>query len=93
MAGNQGVKNGGQTLKGQTPPAPASVGKVIGPSFAQHEVPWVVQRLIEAYLEKRESEEERFVDCVHRIGIEPFKQNVYGHADSPRQDRAEPALA
>jgi sulfite reductase (NADPH) hemoprotein beta-component len=72
--------------------APAAVGKVIGPAFAQHEVPWVVHRLIETYLERRESEEERFVDCVHRIGIEPFRENVYGRADSPRQDR-EAALA
>ena len=71
---------------------PAAVGKVIGPAFAQHEVPWVVERLIEVYLHNRESEDERFVDCVHRIGIEPFKENVYGHADSPRQDR-EPAVA
>jgi sulfite reductase (NADPH) hemoprotein beta-component len=68
--------------------SPAAVGKVIGPSFAQHEVPWVVERLIEVYLEKREAEAERFVDCVHRLGIEPFKHNVYGHPDSPRQDRA-----
>ncbi len=67
--------------------SPAAVGKVIGPAFAQHEVPWVVERLIQAYLERRESEHERFVDCVHRLGIEPFKENVYGHADSPRQDR------
>ena len=71
---------------------PAAVGKVIGPAFAQHEVPWVVERLIEVYLHNRESEDERFVDCVHRIGIGPFKENVYGHADSPRQDR-EPAVA
>ena len=71
---------------------PAAVGRVIGPAFAQHEVPWVVERLIGAYLRSRESEDERFVDCVHRIGIEPFKEAVYGHADSPRQDR-EPAVA
>ena len=88
IGGNQG-NNGGLTPRGQTP---AAVGKVIGPAFAQHEVPWVVERLIEAYLRSRESEEERFVDCVQRIGIEPFKQNVYGHADSPRQDR-EPVAA
>jgi len=83
IGGNQG-KRGGLTPGGQTP---ASVGKVIGPAFAQHEVPWVVQRLIEVYLQEREGEDERFVDCAHRLGIEPFKQNVYGHADSPRQDR------
>jgi len=84
IGGNQG-KNGGLTPGGQTP---AAVGKVIGPAFAQHEVPWVVERLIEVYLEKRESDAERFVDCAHRLGIEPFKQHVYGHPDSPRKDRA-----
>jgi sulfite reductase (NADPH) hemoprotein beta-component len=71
---------------------PAAVGKVIGPSFAQHEIPWVVERLVEVYLAERESEAERFVDAVHRLGLEPFKRNVYAHAHSPRRDR-EPALA
>ncbi len=84
IGGNQGETQTGQTARR----TPAAVGKVIGPSFAQHEVPWVVERLIEVYLDQRESEDERFVDCAHRLGIEPFKQNVYGHADSPRQDRA-----
>jgi len=66
---------------------PAALGRVIGPSFAQHEIPWVVERLIEVYLAARDSDEERFVDTVHRIGIEPFKEHVYGHAHSPRRDR------
>ena len=94
IGGNQGQTSArGQTSAGGlSPAAPAAVGRVIGPSFAQHEVPWVVQRLIEAYLERRESEAERFVDCVQRLGLEPFKQNVYGHADSPRRHR-EPVLA
>ena len=88
IGGNQGARGGDS----RTVEAPASVGKVIGPAFAQHEVPWVVERLIETYLQLRESEEERFVDCVHRLGIEPFKENVYGDADSPRQ-HGEAALA
>jgi sulfite reductase (NADPH) hemoprotein beta-component len=67
--------------------APAALGKVIGPSFAQHEVPWVIERLIEVYLAEREGEEERFVDTVHRIGIGPFKEHVYAHAHSPRRHR------
>ncbi|HZM32906.1 MAG TPA: nitrite/sulfite reductase [Burkholderiales bacterium] len=58
--------------------APASLGRVIGPSFARAEVPGVIARLIECYLAHRESEFERFVDVVHRIGIEPFKEHVYG---------------
>jgi sulfite reductase (NADPH) hemoprotein beta-component len=72
--------------------SPAALGKVIGPSFAQHDVPWVVERLIEVYLAARESEAERFVDTVHRIGIEPFKERVYVHPHSPRRDR-EPVTA
>jgi sulfite reductase (NADPH) hemoprotein beta-component len=67
--------------------SPAALGKVIGPSFAQHEVPWVIERLIEAYLAEREGEAERFVDTVHRIGIEPFRSHVYAQAHSPRRAR------
>jgi sulfite reductase (NADPH) hemoprotein beta-component len=59
----------------------ASLGKVIGPSFARAQVPDVIERLIDCYLEKRDSEAERFVDVVHRIGVEPFKESVYGNAD------------
>jgi sulfite reductase (NADPH) hemoprotein beta-component len=54
---------------------------VIGPSFARAQVPAVIERLIECYLARRDSEAERFVDLVHRIGIEPFKEHVYGKAD------------
>jgi sulfite reductase (NADPH) hemoprotein beta-component len=59
----------------------ASLGKVIGPSFARAEVPDVIERLIDCYLEHRDSDAERFVDVVHRIGVNPFKESVYGNAD------------
>jgi len=52
------------------------IGKVIGPSFEAEEVPDVIDKLIEVYLEHREVEEE-FSDTVHRIGLTPFKENVY----------------
>ena len=57
----------------------AALGKVIGKSVARAEVPDVIESLIEAYLDRRESDNERFVDVVHRLGIEPFKERVYGH--------------
>jgi sulfite reductase (NADPH) hemoprotein beta-component len=60
--------------------APASIGKIIGPSFARADVPDVIERLIECYLERRDSDAERFIDVVHRVGIEPFKERVYGNA-------------
>ena len=74
--------------------APASLGKIIGPAFARAEVPDVIERLIGCYLQHRDSEAERFVDVVHRIGIEPFKEHVYGHAHQGAARRSrEPALA
>jgi sulfite reductase (NADPH) hemoprotein beta-component len=74
--------------------APASLGKVIGPSLARADIPDAIEKLIHCYLERRDSEAERFVDVVHRIGIEPFKERVYGHAHqrAPRSHR-EPVLA
>jgi sulfite reductase (NADPH) hemoprotein beta-component len=91
IGGNQGQTtiSAGDGNRGRSPVS-ASLGRVIGPSFARAEVPDVIERLIECYLEHRDSEAERFVDVVHRIGIEPFKERVYGNADQraphrPRQ--------
>ena len=52
---------------------------MIGPSFAAAEMPDVVARLIETYVEHRH-DDERFVDTVRRVGIEPFKERVYAAA-------------
>jgi len=56
----------------------ASLGKVLGPSVSQEDVPDVVEKLIELYLKRRDSEAERFIDVVRRIGTEPFREHVYG---------------
>ena len=53
------------------------LGKVIGPSFAAADMPDVVTKLLETYVDLREPEE-RFVDTVVRVGIDPFKIRVYG---------------
>jgi len=55
----------------------AYLGDVIGPSFAAAEIPDVISKLIETYIDNREGEQERFVDTVHRIGVAPFKERVY----------------
>ncbi len=68
--------------------ANASLGKVIGPAFAQDQVPEVIDRLIDVYLAEREGEEERFIDTVRRIGIEIFKEYVYGADHQARQRKA-----
>ena len=66
----------------------ASLGKVIGPSFARADVPDVIEKLIEHYLEHRDAPEERFIDVVQRLGIEPFKKHIYGDSDKKQTHRA-----
>ena len=76
------------------PGVSASLGKVIGPSFARAEVPEVIERLIHCYLARRDSDAERFIDVVRRIGVEPFKESVYGNADKrPAHRRGQLAAA
>jgi sulfite reductase (NADPH) hemoprotein beta-component len=84
IGGNQGETRTG----GPSPRIGAALGKVIGPSFARADVPDVIERLIECYLGERDSEAERFVDVVQRIGIEPFKEYVYGNADQRSAHRS-----
>ena len=76
------------------PGAKPALGKVLGPSFARAEVPGVIEQLIDCYLERRDSEAERFIDVVHRLGVEPFKEKVYGNAHQRTPARSpQPALA
>ncbi len=55
----------------------AAIGRVIGPSFAREQIPDVIYRLIQTYLRLRDSDAERFIDVVERLGIGPFKEDVY----------------
>ena len=59
----------------------ASIGKIIGPSFSEDDVPDAIERLIRFYLQVRTGPDERFVNTVNRLGIEPFKEAVYEHVD------------
>ena len=54
----------------------AAIGKILGPSFAADQMPTVVQKLIDVYVENR-TPEERFIDTFERIGMAPFKEQVY----------------
>ncbi len=57
----------------------ASLGKIIGPSFARHDVPRVIEHILDVYLSRR-IEEEPFLSCFRRIGMQPFKERVYAGA-------------
>ena len=58
----------------------ASLGSVIGPSFSAEEMPSVVQKLIDVYVQER-TPEERFIDTARRIGMDPFKAHVYAESE------------
>ncbi len=63
-----------------------SLGKVIGPSFAAADMPDVIAALIKTYIDSRH-EDERFIDTVRRIGLEPFKTRVYGDRNARLEQR------
>jgi sulfite reductase (NADPH) hemoprotein beta-component len=54
----------------------AAIGKVIGPSFHADDIPEVIEQILSVYLREREVDE-RFIDVVRRLGVEPFKSSVY----------------
>jgi len=54
----------------------ASLGKILGPSFKQEDMPDVMENILSTYLDLRQ-EEETFLETYRRVGIEPFKERVY----------------
>ena len=54
----------------------ASLGKILGPSFAQEDIPDVIEKILNCYVERRQPDED-FLDTFNRIGLEPFKERVY----------------
>jgi len=57
----------------------ASLGQIIGPSFGREAVTEVLSTIFDVYLEQRR-DDEPFLHCFRRIGMEPFKEAVYGKA-------------
>ncbi len=58
----------------------ASIGKILGPSFKQEDMPDVLDTILSTYVELRE-EDEPFLNTYRRVGIDPFKERVYAKAD------------
>ncbi|MFP4137688.1 MAG: nitrite/sulfite reductase [Halomonas sp.] len=54
----------------------ASLGKILGPSFFREDVPEVIDKVLQVYVEQRH-EDEPFLDTYRRIGLKPFKERVY----------------
>ncbi|GGX51516.1 nitrite/sulfite reductase [Saccharospirillum salsuginis] len=54
----------------------ARVGKIVGPSFKADQVPDVVEKIVQVYVDRRR-EDEPFIDTVERLGLDPFKERIY----------------
>ena len=58
----------------------ASLGKILGPSFKQDDMPDVIDRILSTFVDLRR-EEESFLDTYRRVGLDPFKERVYAQAN------------
>ncbi|UZD92261.1 nitrite/sulfite reductase [Cognatishimia activa] len=71
-----GVENYQITLGGDAT-ATAAVGQRVGPGFAYDEIVPAIERIIEGYLQLRESSDETFIETYRRVGLEAFKGYIY----------------
>ncbi|MFC4292778.1 nitrite/sulfite reductase [Sphingorhabdus arenilitoris] len=54
-----------------------SIGKIIGPGFDEDGIVDAVEKATEVYRALREGDE-RFLDTYRRVGLDPFKEAIYG---------------
>ena len=66
------------TLGGSSAEA-ASIGTILGPGFAGHEVADAIETILDTYLKLRQPGEE-FLAAYRRVGAKPFKEALYAAA-------------
>ncbi|MEH3048057.1 nitrite/sulfite reductase [Sphingomonas adhaesiva] len=66
-----------QLLLGGSGAEDVSLGKITGPGFDEDGVVDAIERVTDKYVQVR-TEGERFVDTYRRVGMEPFKEAIYG---------------
>ena len=78
-----GVENYQVTLGGDAG-LDAAIGERTGPGFAYDQIVPAIERVILAYLDLREGEEETFLDAYRRLGMAPFKAALYPDSEGKR---------
>ncbi|OJY67543.1 MAG: sulfite reductase [Sphingobium sp. 66-54] len=66
-----------QLLLGGSGAEDTSLGKITGPGFDEDGIVDAVEKTTDVYLRERQ-DGERFLDTYRRIGVEPFKEAIYG---------------
>jgi sulfite reductase (NADPH) hemoprotein beta-component len=70
------ISLGGHAGHSEIPP---KLGQIVGPSVARAEVCDVIDKILRVYLDLR-LDHESFLSCFNRVGIDPFKENIYASA-------------
>jgi len=65
-----------QITLGGNPAMDATIGDVVGPAFSSDDVVDAVETIVTTYVKLR-ADGERFFDTYHRVGAEPFKEQLY----------------
>ncbi|CAD0185790.1 Sulfite reductase [ferredoxin] [Ruegeria sp. THAF57] len=76
-----GVENYQITLGGDGTET-AAIGDRTGPGFAYDEIVPAVERIVNTYLEQRDSADEEFLQTYRRVGMAPFKAALYPEAQA-----------
>jgi sulfite reductase (NADPH) hemoprotein beta-component len=82
-----GVENYQITLGGDHTET-AALGDRTGPGFSAEEIVPAIERIVEAYLDHRDSAEETFLQAYRRLGMAPFKTALYGEKADKRSEAA-----
>ncbi|MGB3808897.1 MAG: nitrite/sulfite reductase [Parvibaculum sp.] len=54
----------------------AIVGDIVGPAFTEGEIVDAIDKIVHTYLQIRR-DDEIFIDTYRRVGVQPFKENLY----------------
>ncbi|WP_305909242.1 nitrite/sulfite reductase [Methylomarinum sp. Ch1-1] len=57
----------------------AAIGERLGPAVAKDQITPAITSILDVYLKQRADDEENFLQTVKRIGLTPFKEQVYAN--------------
>ncbi|MBK5923938.1 hypothetical protein CCR90_09175 [Rhodovulum sulfidophilum] len=75
-----------QITLGGDPTDRIAIGERTGPGFAAGEIVGAVERIVMAYLERRDGPAEGFADAYRRLGLAPFQKVLY--SEGSKEDAA-----
>ncbi len=57
----------------------AAIGKRLGPAVSKQQIAPAIATILDVYVNQRQGVEESFLQTVNRVGIQPFKEQVYAN--------------